>query len=245
MIIYPAMDLLDGKCVRLYQGDFKQAVIYSDNPLQTALDFQEQGVQYLHIVDLQGAKDPKQRQIKLIRNIIQNTDLKVQVGGGIRTLEALQQWLNLGVAKVMIGSLAVQKISLVQSWQKQYGESLLLTLDFRLNEDHIPMLAVNGWQDTSTVSLFDLIDAYLPYGLKHILCTDIACDGTLAGNNFDLYQSISKQYPNLSCIASGGTSSLEDLLKLKQIAVGGVVIGKALYEGRLNLKQIYNAMDNV
>ena len=238
MKIYPAMDLLNGECVRLYQGDYQQKTTYGNDPIAVAQGFQQAGATWLHVVDLQGAKDPAQRQLPLIKRLVQETDLAIQTGGGIRTQQQIDDLLAQGAQRVMIGSLAVQDPATVKQWLQTYGEQLVLTLDVRLDEQGVARVATHGWQETSGTQLFDLIDDYLAVGLANVLCTDIACDGTLAGPNLDLYQQLLTRYPTLHIIASGGVSSVQDLDALRAMNMPGVVIGKALYEGRFALEDV-------
>lgn len=238
MKIYPAMDLLNGECVRLYQGDYQQKTTYGNDPIAVAQGFQQAGATWLHVVDLQGAKDPAQRQLPLIKSLVQETDLAIQTGGGIRTQQQIDDLLAQGAQRVMIGSLAVQDPATVKQWLQTYGEQLVLTLDVRLDEQGVARVATHGWQETSGTQLFDLIDDYLAVGLANVLCTDIACDGTLAGPNLDLYQQLLTRYPALHIIASGGVSSVHDLDALRAMNMPGVVIGKALYEGRFALEDV-------
>ena len=238
MKIYPAMDLLNGECVRLYQGDYQQKTTYGNDPIAVAQGFQQAGATWLHVVDLQGAKDPAQRQLPLIKRLVQETDLAIQTGGGIRTQQQIDDLLAQGAQRVMIGSLAVQDPATVKQWLQTYGEQLVLTLDVRLDEQGVARVATHGWQETSGTQLFDLIDDYLAVGLANVLCTDIACDGTLAGPNLNLYQQLVTRYPALHIIASGGVSSVHDLDALRTMNMPGVVIGKALYEGRFALEDV-------
>ena len=238
MKIYPAMDLLNGECVRLYQGDYQQKTTYGNDPISVAQGFQQAGATWLHVVDLQGAKDPAQRQLPLIKRLVQETDLAIQTGGGIRTQQQIDDLLAQGAQRVMIGSLAVQDPATVKQWLQTYGEKLVLTLDVRLDEQGVARVATHGWQETSGMQLFDLIDDYLAVGLANVLCTDIACDGTLAGPNLDLYQQLLTRYPALHIIASGGVSSVQDLDVLRAMYMPGVVIGKALYEERFALEDV-------
>ena len=237
MTIYPAMDLLEGRCVRLYKGDYDQSTNYGDDPLSIALEFERQGAQWLHIVDLQAAKDPNNPQTELIKELITKTNLSIQVGGGIRQSTQVSELIEQGVSRVMIGSLAVKEPELLKVWFNQWNEKILLTLDVRVDASGTPFVATNGWQNTSDKALFDIINDYLPYGLQHFLCTDIDFDGTLQGPNLALYQKLINAYPSLNCIASGGVSSLSDLDKLREINVSGVVIGKALYEQKFTLDE--------
>ncbi len=239
MTIYPAMDLLASRCVRLYQGDYEQQTLYNGDPIVVAAGFQQAGAKWLHVVDLAGAKDAAQRQLMLIKRLVQATDLAVQTGGGIRCQQQIDDLLMQGgVQRVMVGSLALQNRTLVKQWVQHYGERLLLALDVCLDKEGMPRIATNGWQQISEVSVFDLIEDYLSVGLENVLCTDIGRDGTLAGPNVMLYRQLIKRYPRLHLLASGGIGSVQDIEQLDAINIPGVVIGKALYEGRLTLEQL-------
>lgn len=237
MQIYPAIDLSGGQCIRLTQGDFNQATIYESNPLLQAKKFIDQGATWLHMVDLDGAKDPAQHQLPLIEQIIEQTPLTIQTGGGIRSLEDVTIRLQAGVERVIIGSLAVQQPEVVEQILNVHGAAhIVLALDVFI-EDEVPMVATHGWQQTSEKDLHQVIARFIDLGLKHVLCTDIHCDGTLMGPNFALYRSITERYPELAVQASGGVSQLEDLSQLREIGVNGVIIGKALYENRFTLSE--------
>ncbi len=238
MIIYPAIDVMDGKCVRLYQGDFAQQTAYEVSPAQTAQRYKAQGAQWLHLVDLDGAKDTNQRQIQLITEIIKQSKLQVQTGGGVRTPEDVQALLNAGASRVAIGSLAIKKPDLTVEILKRFGaDKICLAADVKIqNGKH--SLAVSGWQEQSDMTLNAFIQNYLDVGLKHLLCTDISRDGTMEGCNFALYEEIQTTFPKIEIQASGGVSSLEDVRKLK---AAGVIIGKALYEGAFSLPEALEA----
>ena len=238
MIIYPAIDIKDGQCVRLYQGNFDQKTVYNTAPLEMAKNYQKFGAHYVHVVDLDGAKDGQAAQSEQIFEIAKQSNLLVQTGGGIRDQKTIETYLNNGIHRVVLGSIAVKDPQLVKSFLNTFGgEKILLAIDININQEGTPMAAVHGWQQASDTSLWQLIDTYLSSGLKHILCTDISKDGTLQGPNFALYQECLTRHPTLSIQASGGVSSLQDLKKLKKLNVAGVIVGKALYENCFSLEE--------
>lgn len=246
MEIFPAIDLKNGKCVRLTQGDFATATIYEADPLKQAKAFEAAGATWLHMVDLDGAKAGTMKQFDIIANVASKTKLKIQVGGGIRDGEIVHKLLQVGVERVVIGSLAVKNPPLVQSWLKQLGaDKIVLAFDVRLNEDNQPEILIHGWKSGSKQLLWDVLERYSDSGLKTILCTDIGRDGMLAGTNNALYQDIQERFPQLEILASGGVSNLADLLELAKLKLTGAITGKAIYEGRLDLadaiKQVRNA----
>ena len=234
MIVYPAIDLMDGKCVRLFKGDFEQKTIYDDSPEIVALKFYQEGAQWLHLIDLDGAKDPSSRQVEIIHKIIRSSNLQVQTGGGIRNEEDIVQLLDAGVSRVIVGSLSVKKPEIVKEFFAKFGsEKICIAADIFFVEDAYHV-AVEGWKNKSKISLQALINNFLPHGLKHILCTDISRDGTLTGSNHELYDLIQRDFPDIELQASGGVASLDDL---KRLNTAGVIIGKALYEGTFTYGQ--------
>jgi phosphoribosylformimino-5-aminoimidazole carboxamide ribotide isomerase len=238
MIIYPAIDLRQGNCVRLSQGRFDQVTVYRDDPLAVAQDFAAAGASWLHIVDLDGAKDGSAAQTALITHIAADSGLKVQTGGGIRSESQIDAYLNGGIARVVIGSLALTNAGLVSAWLDQFGrDRIVLALDVKPAADGSWHVATHGWQKDSGRTLFAVIDEYGATNLRHLLCTDVARDGLLAGPNAALYGEIRSAYPSLEVQASGGVASLDDLLALKATGVAGAVVGKALYEGRISLRE--------
>lgn len=234
MIIYPAIDLINGQCVRLYKGDFDQQTTYDGSPIEVAKSYQADGAEWLHLVDLDGARDPAKRQTSTIRDIITATGLKVQTGGGIRNTDDVQILLDAGASRIVIGSLAVKAPEITSAIFKKFGGDVIcLATDVMPQKDEY-MIAVSGWQEESTVSLSELITRYIGDGLQHILCTDISRDGTMEGCNIDLYKDLKKSFPDLFIQASGGVNGLDDLRALNS---DGVIIGKALYEGTFTVKQ--------
>ncbi len=238
MKIIPAIDLQNGSCVRLAQGDFSAATQYSADPLTVAKQFLTEGAQFLHLVDLDGAKAGEPKQLETILSIVRNTPLKIQIGGGIRTKQSVQTLLQNGVDRVVIGSLAANHSNLVCEWLEEFGISkITIAMDVRLNSDGIPFVATEGWKETGSVSLWKILSHYQTFSDLQILCTDIAKDGMLIGPNFFLYKQLAEQYPSFKIQASGGVTSLEDLKKLREIGVESTIIGKALYEKRFTLSE--------
>lgn len=236
-IIIPALDLIDGQIVRLHQGDYQQQTTYHDNPIAQFADYVNAGATHLHLVDLTGAKDPNCRQTALIGQILEQVDCTIQVGGGIRSQKDVDELLAVGASRVVIGSKAVSEPAVVQDWFTHYGANkFVLALDVRI-ENNQKLVAINGWQDTSHLSLETLIAMYQAVGLKHVLCTDIACDGTLAGSNVALYKELCQAYPDIHFISSGGIGSLSDITALKKTGVAGVIVGRALLEGKFSVAE--------
>jgi phosphoribosylformimino-5-aminoimidazole carboxamide ribotide isomerase len=235
MIIYPAIDLKNGQCVRLTQGDFDTATIYESDPVRQAEKFAVAGAAWLHMVDLDGAKLGEMQQFDLIARVVAQSKMNVQVGGGIRGEKTIEKLLKAGVKRVVIGSLAVKNRALVKEWLRQFGaEHFVLAFDIRYHDGE-PEILTHGWQSGSQQVLWDVLDAYDGCGLQNILCTDVSRDGMLAGANNDLYQAIKERTPQLTIIASGGVGSMDDILALHKMGLPGVVVGKAIYEGKLDL----------
>ena len=239
MIIYPAIDLRNGHCVRLYQGDYQRETIYSADPFAVVKTFIADGARWLHIVDLDGAKDPTQTQYALITALMKAHAVNVQIGGGIRTLLQIKQLLAQGAERVIIGSMAVQHRAEVARWFQYFGaERLVLALDVRLEKNKQPMVATHAWQQQSEYSLDDLIEFYQVVGLKHLLCTNIILDGTLKGPDECLYDLLITKYPFLSLQASGGIRSLADINRLRSKRLSGAIIGRAFYEAKLTVREV-------
>ncbi|WP_373777153.1 1-(5-phosphoribosyl)-5-[(5-phosphoribosylamino)methylideneamino]imidazole-4-carboxamide isomerase [Glaesserella sp.] len=244
-IIIPALDLIDGQVVRLYQGDYAQKTLYSDNPVAQFQDYVAQGAEQLHLVDLTGAKDPSKRQTKLIGDIIAAVKCPIQVGGGIRSEQDVADLLAVGANRVVIGSTAVKNPELVKGWFRKYGaDKFVLALDVNINDQGEKQIAVSGWQENSGVSLEALINDFREVGLQYVLCTDISRDGTLAGSNVDLYREVCEAFPEVNFISSGGIGSLADVDALKGTGVGGVIIGRALLEGKFNVAEAIECWQN-
>jgi len=234
MRIIPAIDIIDGKCVRLTQGDYAQKKIYNENPVDVARQFEDAGLSHLHVVDLDGAKAGKVINWKVVESITTNTNLKVDFGGGIKTDEEIEKLFQLKVSQVNLGSIAVRERLRVLDWLKQFGaDKIILSADVK--EETI---AISGWQENSSISIMNFLKEYLQDGIEHVTCTDISTDGMLTGPNVELYKKIVLSFPHVNLVASGGVSSVEDLKELKRIGVDGVIVGKAIYEGRIELKDL-------
>jgi len=238
MIIYPAIDLRGGRVVRLTEGKFDQEKSYGDDPLAVARDFAASGATWLHVVDLDGAKDPAKRQTALVEQIARGSGLRMQTGGGIRDESQIAALLAAGARRVIVGSLAAKQPELVRGWLKKFGsESIILSPDVRLDADGTPRVAAAGWQESTGVALDDFLNGFLAAGLVHILCTDISRDGKLTGPNSALYAQLVKKFPSLQIQASGGVSSLDDLRVLKTTGSAGAIVGRALYEKKFTLRE--------
>lgn len=237
-MIIPAIDLIEGKVVRLYQGDYAQKTEYALDPCDVARQYAAQGARWLHIVDLTGAKEPQRRQFSLIEKMVAEQLMDYQAGGGIRTEEEVSQLLALGVKRVVIGSLAAKQPALVKKWITQYGaDAIVLALDINIDPEGNKWIATHGWQQNSGVKLEPLLDEYLEVGAKHVLCTDISKDGTLAGTNVQLYTELARQYPSIAWQASGGIGSLDDIKALQPSGAAGVIMGRSLLEGKFTLSE--------
>ncbi len=235
MIIYPAIDLIDGKVVRLVEGDFDQKTIFAQDPLDVLQKYADEGAEYLHLVDLSGAKDPKQRQQDLIAEIIKAIPLKIQLGGGVRTLKDIEELLNMGVDRVVLGSIVVTDPDIAFEALSTWGpEKLTFALDVRL-ENEKAIVKTHGWMKSSGQTLEDIVAPYLEKGLKRILCTDISVDGRALGPNVRLYKNLCTQFPELEIQASGGVDTIDDLKKLDLSGAHSVVIGRALLTEKISL----------
>jgi phosphoribosylformimino-5-aminoimidazole carboxamide ribotide isomerase len=237
-MIIPAIDLIDGSVVRLFQGDYEQLTQYKLDPIEVVNNYADQGAKWLHIVDLTGAKDTSKRQLELIGRMVATKRMDFQAGGGIRSEEDVAQLLALGVKRVVIGSLAVKEPALVKGWISQYGsEAIVLALDVNIDEAGNKLIATHGWQQNSGVSIEALLNDFLSVGVKHVLCTDISRDGTLEGANHHLYAEMTEKFPTIAWQASGGIGRLEDIAVLKPTQVSGVILGRALLEGKFTVEQ--------
>ena len=239
MKIYPAIDLLEGKVVRLEKGDYNKKKVYSDSPLKVAKNFAKEGAEYIHIVDLSGAENNNFEISKTIESIKSETDLKIQVGGGIRTALQVKRLIGLGVDKVIIGSLAVSEEELFIEILKDFNQNITLALDVRKIEGKY-LVATNAWKRQSSLSVYQILDRYMDYGLSQVLCTDISKDGLLKGPNFELYKNLKEKYPKITFLASGGVSSIEDVKTVSEEDFGGVIVGRAIYENKFTLKELFD-----
>ncbi len=244
MLLIPAIDIRDGRCVRLFQGDFTQETRYDVDAVELATRYAEQGAPWLHVVDLDGAERGKPVSLSLVERIGARAKLSVQLGGGIRTQNDLEAALGV-VQRVVIGSLAVKAPETVLGWLDTHGgERLTLALDVRIDDEGVPRIATHGWTEASQMSLWDAIERYAPAGLKHVLCTDVARDGALTGPNLDLYAQIKARAPQIELQASGGVRSVADLERLNEIGVDAAISGKALLEGHLTAEEIEPFLQN-
>ncbi len=233
--IIPAIDIIDGKCVRLSQGDYQQKKIYNENPLEVAKEFEDNGISRLHLVDLDGAKANHIVNYKVLERIALRTNLIIDFGGGLKTDEDLSIAFDSGAKMVTGGSIAVKNPERFTSWLDKYGcEKIILGADVKDRK-----IAVSGWLESTTSEIFDFLQDYQSKGVKKVICTDIAKDGMLQGPSIDLYKEILEQYPDLYLIASGGISSMDDIYALQEANVPAVIFGKAIYEGKITMKDLY------
>jgi len=236
-MIFPAIDIMDGGCVRLYKGDFNQRTDYAASPIEVAKSYAAAGAEWIHIVDLDGAKHGDAQQAELIIQIAQKSGLKVQTGGGLRELSQIQHLLQGGVERAVVGSLAVTNPQMVKFWIKEVGqEKICVALDVNIGEDGAPYPATHGWKEAGERTLWDVLDDYMGTGLTTVLVTDISKDGVLGGANVNLYKKILSSYPTLNLITSGGVGTLTHVKALKALNPYGVIIGKALYENKFSLE---------
>ncbi|UII20436.1 1-(5-phosphoribosyl)-5-[(5-phosphoribosylamino)methylideneamino]imidazole-4-carboxamide isomerase [Fulvivirga ligni] len=234
MKIIPAIDIIDGKCVRLTQGDYDQKKIYNEDPLEVAKSFEGEDLKYLHLVDLDGAKAGKVINIKVLEKIASQTSLEIDFGGGIKSDEDIEKVFSAGASKVTCGSIAVKNPSKVSEWLEKYGSTkLILGADVKDK-----MISVSGWTEKTTLSIEDLLHKYLDDGLQEVICTDIATDGMLTGPNVKLYQELLNIFPTIKLIASGGVSCMADLHELREAGLEGAILGKAIYEGKVTLREL-------
>lgn len=233
--IIPAIDIIDGKCVRLSQGDYNSKKIYSENPVEIAKEFEAHGISRLHVVDLDGAASHHVVNYKTLDQIASRTSLIIDFGGGIKSDEDLVIAFENGAQMVTLGSVAVKEPQRFEKWLDTYGqEKIILGADAKDEK-----IAINGWKEDSSINLFSFLDNYIKKGVTKVLCTDISKDGMLEGPSVDLYKKIMETYPDLHLIASGGVSSVDDICRLEEAGIPAVVFGKALYEGKINLKDLY------
>lgn len=234
MVIYPAIDLLQGRCVRLRQGDFDSSTIYSSDPADVAQQLASAGFEHLHVVDLDGARSGECGNRSAIQQILATPLLRVQVGGGVRTTGYVEELLALGARRVVVGSIAVRRPELIEEWIRQFGsESILVAID-----SHADHVAVSGWEESSERTTGEVALAMASIGVEAVMCTDIARDGMLEGTNLDLYRRVRTVLPAIELIASGGVTTVEDLDALLDIGVDGAIVGKALYERRFEPEQL-------
>lgn len=243
MKLIPAIDLLDGRCVRLLYGDFKQVTHYPASPEKLARDYARAGAEWLHIVDLAASRDGAEADTSALFKLLGKAPQKVQTGGGVRTREDISQRLDAGATRVVIGSLSVTDSRSFISWLDHFGsEKLVAALDIRMDDVGIPWPRIHGWTSQGDRNLWQLLDELVAGGLQHLLCTDISRDGALSGPNIDLYTEITSRYPGIGLQASGGVSQLSDLKRLKPTRATGVITGKALLEQRFSVAEALDAL---
>jgi phosphoribosylformimino-5-aminoimidazole carboxamide ribotide isomerase len=237
-MIIPAIDMIAGRTVRLYQGDYAQVTFYEQTPEALVRGYDTGGAEVIHVVDLQGAKDPRQRQITEISQLVKVSTAPIQTGGGIRSEEDVAQLLNVGVGRVIIGSLAIKQPEMVKDWVRRFGvDQVVLALDVSMDSDGNKWLPTHGWQASSEQRLEDILDSFLDVDIKHILCTDISRDGTLQGSNTSLYSELAAKYPQIVWQASGGIGSLDDIAAAARTGASGVIVGKALLDGKFSYEE--------
>ncbi|MBO4982821.1 MAG: 1-(5-phosphoribosyl)-5-[(5-phosphoribosylamino)methylideneamino]imidazole-4-carboxamide isomerase [Clostridia bacterium] len=231
MKIFPAIDLYDKKAVRLFKGDYNQMTVYSDNPIEIARDFEKKGARFIHMVDLEGAKNGSTPNIDIVKDIASNTELSVEIGGGIRSMDVVKKYLNSGVDRVILGTSAVTDESFLKEAVSKYGEKIAVGADVKDG-----YIAIKGWVEKSQYSLEEFLSKMEAIGVKTIICTDISKDGAMKGTNLELYKSLNAKY-NLDIIASGGVSTIDDIRALRQMNMYGAIIGKAYYTGAIDLEE--------
>ncbi len=234
MRIIPAIDIIEGKCVRLTKGDYNTKKVYNEDPIEVAKSFEDAGIQYLHLVDLDGAKSQHIVNYKVLENIASKTNLKIDFGGGLKSNKDLEIAFNSGARQITGGSIAVKNPKLFNEWINQFGkDKIILGADCKDKK-----IAVSGWQEESDLDVIPFIEKFHQLGLESVICTDISKDGMLEGPSFNLYQNILEKLPNIKLIASGGISDIDEFQKLVELGCEGVIVGKAIYENKISLKQI-------
>lgn len=232
--IIPAIDIIGGKCVRLTQGDYAQQKTYNENPLEVAQSFEDAGITRLHLVDLDGAKQKRIVNHKVLETLASKTKLHIDFGGGVQSDEMIQLAFDYGAKQVTGGSVAVKNPELFEEWLQSYGgEKIILGADARDEK-----IAISGWEEATEKSVYEFVGEYIKKGAKYTISTDVAKDGLLQGPSFDLYHNLQDQYPDLHIIASGGVATFDDIVTLNEMNIFGVIVGKAIYEGRVTLKQL-------
>ena len=235
MIIFPAIDLVGGKAVRLYRGDYAQMTVYDDDPLNTARKFEAAGAKFVHMVDLEGARDGGTPNLEIVRRVVENTGLSVEIGGGIRDMEVVERYLKLGVRRVILGTAAITDGDFVRRAVDRYGDAIAVGADVRDGE-----VAVKGWTELSGMTLEAFCDRFQRMGVRTLICTDISRDGAMQGTNRALYADLQARY-SMDIVASGGVSTLDDVRALAEMGLYGAIIGKAYYTGAIDLKQAIEA----
>ncbi len=236
--IIPATDIIGGECVRLTQGDYDRKTTYYSDPLEAAKAFEGVGIKRLHVVDLDGAKSSHPMNLKVLERVATHTSLTIQYGGGIKSTQALKDVFSAGASRAIVGSLAVREPELFSAWLDEFGgERMVLGADLKNGK-----VAIQGWLEESQMGASELFNIFLPHGLRHIICTDISRDGMMCGAATELYKTLSAEFPTLNIIASGGVSKMSDIEELDQAGVESVIVGKALYEGGISLKEVESCL---
>ena len=231
MNIFPAIDIVGGKAVRLFKGDYAQMTVYNDNPLEVAKDFENAGAGFIHLVDLEGAKSGDTPNIATVENIVKNTNLFAEIGGGIRNMETVEKYIGIGIDRVILGTAAVNDEAFLKEAVSKYGEKIAVGVDIKDG-----FVAIKGWLEKSEYNTFDFCKKMQDIGVKTLICTDISKDGAMQGTNHELYRELSEKF-QMQITASGGVSSIEDIEKLRKLDLYGAIIGKAYYTGAIDLKK--------
>ncbi len=235
MNIFPAIDLYGKKAVRLLKGDYEKMTVYSENPIEIARDFVSKGAKFIHIVDLEGARDGTTPNIDIIKQIVKETPLFAEVGGGIRDMETADRYIEAGVGRIILGTAAVKNREFLRSAVEKYGERVAVGVDIRDG-----MVSVSGWTENSGIDAFDFCQELETIGVKYVICTDISKDGAMKGTNRELYAALSQKF-SMSIIASGGVSTLDDIIALRRLELYGAIVGKAYYTGAIDIKDALEA----
>ena len=238
MKIFPAIDLYEGKAVRLFKGNYEQMTVYSNNPVEIARDFKAAGAEYIHMVDLQGARDGTTPNLDIVASVARETGLFVEIGGGIRSLETVEKYLSAGVGRVILGTAAVEDEAFLDEAISRFGDRIAVGADVKDG-----YIAIKGWLQTSAYNLDDFMSKMQTKGVKTVICTDISKDGAMSGTNREMYKMLSEKY-KIDIVASGGVSSLDDVRALREMALYGAIIGKAYYTGAIDLKEAIREAEN-
>lgn len=236
MVIIPAIDIIEGKCVRLSQGDYETKKIYNEKPLEVAMQFEDAGLERLHLVDLDGAKEGRVRNWKVLETLAAKTSMTIDFGGGIKTRDDVRIVFEAGAAQASVGSVAVKDEKSLLQWFNEFGTKRFL-LGADVKEEKI---TIHGWTETTTTWIYDFLEKYIEKGVQQVFCTDVSKDGLLEGPAIELYKNILQKFSSLQLIASGGVSNMHDLDALQHVGCSGVIIGKAIYEGRISLIELSN-----
>lgn len=231
MIVFPAIDLYDKNAVRLYKGDYGNMTIYSENPIEIARDFEEKGASWVHMVDLEGAKEGTTPNLEIVKQVVRETDLSVEIGGGIRSMETAEAYFKAGVSRIILGTAAVDDEDFLKAAVGRYGKGIAVGADVRDGQ-----VAIKGWLEKSQYSLESFMEKMQTLGIETVICTDISRDGAMKGTNLKLYKELSERF-NMNIVASGGVSSMEDIVALMEMNLYGAIIGKAYYTGAIDLRK--------